>query len=70
MPSAAAAFEISRQGTLRIDAKTRTEQKCTTVGVPKARTSALPAFPVSTPISVITTNCRPVSAAAEEPTMT
>src|SRR5439155_1265493 len=67
-PSASPAFETARHGTLRIADMSNTAQKWTTVGVPKAPTSG-PIERASAP-STTTTNCRPVSAAADEPIMT
>src|SRR5438034_8144003 len=64
-PRASPAFETARQGTLRIAEMSRTAQKWTTVGVPKAPTSGLRIERASAPRTT-TTNCRPVSAAAEE----
>src|SRR5437773_8461081 len=58
------ACETARHGTLRIADMSNTAQKCTTVGVPKAPTSG-PIDRASAP-STTTTNCRPVSAAADE----
>src|SRR5205823_1139688 len=62
------AFETARQGTLRIAEMSSAAQKWTTVGVPNAPTSG-PMERASAP-STTTTNCRPVNAAADEPTMT
>ena len=62
------ACETARHGTLRIADMSNTAQKCTTVGVPKAPTSG-PSERASAP-STTTTNCRPVSAAADEPMIT
>jgi len=47
-----------------------TAQKCTTVGVPNARIADIPPSVFKSTPRTITTNCSPVSAAAEEPTMT
>src|SRR4029077_4187178 len=63
-PKASAAFATARHGTLTIAEMSNTAQKCTTVGVPKAPTSG-PSERASAP-STTTTNCRPVSAAADE----
>src|SRR4029453_10786176 len=64
-----AALAGEGHGALRIDATKSTVQKCTMVGVPKARVaSALPRF-IWAP-SVITTNWRPVNVAAAVPMMT
>src|SRR5207247_11223098 len=62
------ACETARHGTLRIADMSNTAQKCTTVGVPKAPTSG-PSERGSAP-STTTTNCRPASAAADEPKIT
>ena len=69
-PSTSAALESEGQGALRIAETSRTAQKWTMVGVAKARVAgAPPSAPTSAP-RTITTNCRPVRAAAEDPTMT
>ena len=52
-------------------ASSRTPPKCTTVGVPKARTVAIVlGVCLPSPLSAITTNIRPVRAAADDPVMT
>jgi hypothetical protein len=53
-----------------IAAMRRTAQKCTIVGVANALHVASPAAVLPSARSAITTNCRPVSAAADEPRMT
>jgi hypothetical protein len=64
------AVTTPRQGALRIAAFRSTAQKWTMVGVPKARVvMEVAGASISAP-STITTNCRPVSAAADEPTIT
>ena len=68
--SAAPAFETAVHGALTIADTSSTAQKCTMVGVPKARIVAGPVGLLPSDMRVITTNCRPVSAAAEEPTIT
>src|SRR5256884_4374171 len=62
------ACETARHGTLRIADMSSTAQKCTTVGGPKAPTSG----PIerASPPSTTTTNCRPVSAAPDNPMTT
>jgi hypothetical protein len=45
-------------------------QKCTTVGVPKAPSVSPDVRVCRSLIRAMTTNCSPVSAAADEPTMT
>ena len=45
-------------------------QKCTIVGVPNASTSRIERCRSESAMSAMTTNCRPVSAAADDPTMT
>ena len=70
VPMASAALETTCHGMLKRAEINRAAQKWTTVGVPKAPTvSARRPAAVSAP-SAITTNCRPVSAAPEEPMMT
>ena len=58
------------QGALMIAEISRQTQKWTTVGVPNARMPRWSLFTFDSEISVITTNCRPVKAPAEEPTIT
>src|SRR5207247_8688037 len=67
--SASPRLAIVRQGAVRIAATSRTSQKWTIVGVPKACTSGPRTERDSAP-RAITTNWRPVHAAAEEPTIT
>src|SRR5438132_11465520 len=58
------------RGVEEIAAINNTAQKCTTCGVPKALIScSLPCSALVSDSSAMTTNCKPVSAAAEEPTM-
>ncbi len=58
------------QGTLKMSDTSRTLAKCTTVGVAKALiTSAVTGLRML-PMRVITTNWIPISAAADDPTMT
>jgi hypothetical protein len=45
-------------------------QKCTIVGVPNALTVSLLPLRCASATSAMTTNCNPVSAAPDEPTMT
>jgi hypothetical protein len=47
----------------------KTAQKCTIVGVPNARMAGIPPSVFKSAPRTITTNCRPVRAAAEEPMM-
>src|SRR5688572_31953108 len=68
-PRPSAGLHSACHGALTIAETSRAPQKWTIVGVPNARVvETLNAF-TSEP-RTITTNCRPVSAAAEEPTMT
>ena len=64
------ALETPRHGTLRIAAMSRTAQKWTTVGVPNAPTVSGARVERASAPRTITTNCSPVSAAADEPTIT
>jgi hypothetical protein len=69
-PQAIAANSAPGQGT-RIRAETSsTALKCTIVGVAKAAPARCMSFTGFSAISVITTNCNPISAPAAEPTMT
>lgn len=66
---AAALTEV--QGALRAAARSRTAEKWTMVGVAKVLlASALLPLTGMLEIRVMTTNCNPISAPAEEPTMT
>src|SRR3989442_2845696 len=69
-PRLSPALEIDRHGTLRIAAVSKTAQKWTIVGVPKAPTASGSRMERASAPRVTTTNCRPVNAAAEEPMMT
>ncbi|TMA23324.1 MAG: hypothetical protein E6J85_02340 [Deltaproteobacteria bacterium] len=70
-PIAQRAVASTCHGALMIAATSKLAQKCTTLGVPKAETSSVPLVSSgSAPITLMTTNCRPVSAAAEDPTIT
>ena len=64
------ALESARQGALRIAERRSTAQKCTTVGVPNADISREVLWVRDSAMSTITTNCNPVNAAADDPTMT
>ena len=58
-------------GALKMADTSSAAQKWTTFGVPNAdRVSPVPRIMPPSVISVSTTNCSPVSAPAEEPTMT
>ena len=77
--SAASALMVKHQpndvadcrGVAQMAAISRTAQKCTTCGDPNALISCSPPLTAVLPeMSAMTTNCNPVSAAADEPTMT
>jgi len=67
---ARAALESALQGALRTADTNRTEQKCTTVGVPNAEIVRWLLRTPPSATSAMTTNWSPVSAAADDPTMT
>src|SRR5882724_2814982 len=69
-PSANATFDSECQGALRIADTSSTAQKCTIVGVPNALISLAVLCFRDSAMRAITTNCNPVNAAPEEPTMT
>ena len=58
------------EGALRIAEIRSAAQKCTIVGVPNASNVAVLRRLRSSVVSAITTNCSPVSAAPDEPTIT
>jgi hypothetical protein len=61
--------DVECHGALSSAAMSSTAQKWRMVGVPKAAISVEPLFTEESAIRVTTTNCRPVSAPADEPTM-
>src|SRR5947207_14135425 len=69
-PNTSPALDKACHGALNTAEMNKTAQKCTTVGVPKARTSSMLAAASASEISAITANCKPVNAPAEEPTIT
>ena len=68
--SASAGEARVRHGALRSDAVSSARQKCTTVGVPNALIVSFEPRGRTSFTSAMTTNCNPVSAAADEPTIT
>src|SRR6266536_467844 len=70
IPKHHAALDEACHGALVIPETSRTAQKCTIVGVPNARISSMLRVPSASAISAITTNCNPVKAPADEPTIT
>lgn len=69
-PSMSATCQSAGHGALRIAATNSAAPKCATVGVVNAATPQL-ISPMRRPdVSVMTTNVSPVSAPAEEPTIT
>src|SRR5437867_11690709 len=69
-PRPNAALESACHGALSIADISSTAQKCTIVGVANARAVVTSRSAFKSAASTITTNCRPVSAADEEPTIT
>ena len=69
-PIAIAALDNVGHGAATIDASSRTNAKWRIVGVPKASIVSLELGRLVSATSAITTNCSPVSAAAEDPTIT
>ena len=63
-------FSMLCHGAAMVAEMKSTAQKCTTVGEPKARTSDMVPGACVSDISAITTNCKPVNAPADEPTIT
>ena len=55
---------------MSIAAVPSTMQKWNTVGVPKALTASSLPLRCASAIRAVTTNCRPVNAAPDDPTMT